>query len=81
MAAKDSRQTGHCRSGEAGAEVLGVATWQLLEVEMVLVVLVVEETEMVGESVRSMVMLSWPEFPASGELLAGLDDSSETTTS
>ena len=53
----------------------------VLEVEMVLVVLVVEETEMVGESVRSMVMLSWPEFPASGELLAGLDDSSDTTTS
>ena len=51
MAAKDSRHTGHCRSGEAGAEVLGVTTWELLEVEMVLVVLVVEETEMVGEAV------------------------------
>ena len=86
MTEKGSRHTGHSKPGEAGA--LGLTAWELLEELLV----VVEEVEMdgvaeiagpvgVGESVRSMVMLSWPEFPASGELLTGLDDSSVTTTS
>ena len=72
MAEKLSRQTGHFRTGESG--LLGFMAWQLEhildvaveELEEVVVEEVVEvagslveEEELVGESVRSMVRLSW----------------------
>ena len=82
MAEKLSRQIGHFRTGEGG--LLGFMAWQLehildvaveeLEEELEEVVVevagsLVEEEELVGESVRSMVRLSW-DPGAWGELTA-----------
>ena len=82
MAEKLSRQIGHFRTGEGG--LLGFMAWQLEhildvaveELEEVVVEEVVEvagslveEEELVGESVRSMVRLSW-DPGAWGELTA-----------
>ena len=78
MAEKLSRQTGHCRTGEGG--LMEFMAWQLehileeleevvVEVAVEVAVALVEEEELVGESVRSMVRLSW-DPGAWGELTA-----------
>ena len=53
MTEKDSRHTGQCRTGDAGAR--GITACELLEE---LVLLMLEEVVVVGESVRSMVTSS-----------------------
>ena len=84
MAEKLSRQTGHCRTGDGG--LLAIMAWQLEHIleEMVddLVVEVVEAAGTLlvvgmGESVRSMVRLTW-DSAASAGLMAGVDSSSLT---
>ena len=53
MTEKVSRHTGQCRTGDTGA--LGTTACELLEE---LVLLMLEEVVVVGESVRSMVTSS-----------------------